>query len=258
MKHVPPKHFGTALKVISAAAALLYPPRCILCDELLAAEERAEGICAHCLPRIPFVGTPFCLRCGKALSHADAALCRDCETRGSEEREHLFDAGRSLLIYTEEVSGMISRFKFENRRDIGRRLGAMMACGLRTEIAAMKAYVLVPVPLHPKKLAERGFDQTALLAQALAQAWNADRLTVLPLLARSRETRPMKELNSEERMRNIAAALSLAPGITGVPERVILVDDIYTTGSTLDACAGVLKRAGVRTVDFVTAATGMD
>lgn len=258
-------------RAAESVLSLLYPPRCMFCDELLEEGERREGICRHCLPAIPFVGARFCLKCGKALSCADEDLCRDCGKREDEEREHVFDAGRSLLVYTDEVSGLISRYKFGNRRDLGRRLAVMMARELRAEITAMAAGTLVPVPLHPKKLEERGFDQTDLLARELAAEWNAGvrseglqnaerawRLAVRSLLVRSRPTRPMKELDSEERMRNIAEALSLTPGVTRVPERVILVDDIYTTGSTMDACAGVLKRAGVRKVFFVTAATGQD
>ena len=257
------------------AASLLYPPRCMFCGELLEPEERERMICAKCAPKLPFVGKEFCLCCGKALGLPEEELCGDCRHRREEGRGHIFDSGRSLLVYTEEVSELMARYKFLNRRDLAPRLAEMTARELWVEIRAMEARALVPVPLHPKKLAERGFDQAKLFAEELAKALNREdtrrrgavpagetrndgAYTVYEMLARTRPTKPMKELDGEERTRNLAAALALAPGTVRVSGRVILVDDIYTTGSTLDACAGVLKRAGVRKVFFVTAATGKD
>ena len=192
----------------------------------------------------------FCARCGKAVAEARDVYCSDCRSR-----EHDFDAGRSLLVYTDAAARMIARYKFHNQRYYADWFAEQMAARLADDIRAMGADTLVPVPMYEKKRLARGFDQTLLLAEKLAEHTG---LRVRRLLTRTKETRPMKDLGYEDRLLNVISALDIAPDAGPVPERVIVTDDIYTTGSTVDAFARVLKKAGAKKVYFLAAAAGRD
>lgn len=226
----------------------LYPSRCFLCSRLLDKEE--EILCADCLREIPRIREPFCKKCGKELREATEEYCGDCR-----KAHHRFEYGFALLSYTEEVAGMLARFKYKNRRRYGRWLGESLADTYGPEIRRMRAAALVPVPLYKRKERERGFNQARILAEAIG-----DRIGIptVDMLLRMRSTRAQKELGYEARLANLEESLAVAAEWEGsLPEAVILVDDIYTTGSTIEACTAVLKKSGVRRVYFLAAAIGI-
>lgn len=248
---------------------LLYPDRCYLCNEILTVSRKNEGdrkicLCPDCEQSVPYVRA-FCMKCGRETDGREE-LCERCS-----EGTYSFDAGRSLLVYTDRVSEMISRYKFHNMRFYSGWLAEQIAEHLGPDIRAMRAEAIVPVPLHPSKLAARGFDQTKLLAEKLSELVH---IPVAEMLVRTKATKPMKELDYESRVLNMMRVVDIAPEYrsnnikdiifdceevaekTHIPHRVCVVDDIFTTGSTVDTCAKVLKRAGVEKVFFITAATG--
>lgn len=226
----------------------LYPPRCFLCSRLLDSGE--EFLCTDCRRELPRIREPFCKKCGKELREDTEEYCGDCR-----KTHHRFEYGFALLSYTEEAAGMLARFKYKNRRQYGRWLGEALAETYRIPIRGMGAAVLVPVPLHKRRERERGFNQARILAEAIGEQTG---IPVADILLRARNTKAQKELDYEERLANLEETLALADGWEGrVPEAVVLVDDIYTTGSTIEACTAVLKKNGAEKVYFLAAAIGI-
>lgn len=177
-----------------------------------------------------------------------AEYCPDCL-----KRKRSFEYGVALIRYNAAAQKSMAAVKYKNRREyldfyaeaIARRYGSFFA--------RQKDAVLVPVPVHPVRLRTRGFNQAGELAVRLG------RLTGMAvnesILIRARKTAPQKELGPEERLRNLRHAFAVADASL-LPQKVILVDDIYTTGSTIEACTRVLKEAGVGQIFFVSICIG--
>ena len=187
------------------------------------------------------------MKCGKKIQ-GDEELCRDC--RG---RKHTFDRARTLYEYGTAAPSLY-RFKYKGRQEYADFYGEEMAKYLGEFIRRVSPDVLVPVPLHRKKLKSRGYNQAACLARALGKSLN------LPvdekLVKRIRNTAPMKRLNPTERQNNLKKAFNIGRNDVKLYDRIILVDDIYTTGTTLDEIAALLKSHGVSEVYCVTLACG--
>lgn len=230
---------------LETAASLLYPARCPACDQLLGIG--TQRMCSSCRRRVHYLSGPLCCRCGKKLSDCEAEYCGDCG-----RRRHLFTAGRALYEYG-DIAPALYRFKYEGCREYAGFFGRELASQLGGYIRSLKPDGLVPIPMYPAKERRRGYNQASLLAQALGRELN---LPVYPkLVSRNRNTRPLKELNSEERVNNLKRAFNLAQN--GVKlKTIILVDDIYTTGSTMDQVSTVLLAGGCKRVYFVTLAIG--
>lgn len=225
---------------------LLFPTRCPVCDRIV--KPFGEKICLECLPKLRTVTPPWCMKCGKKIQ-GDEELCMDC--RG---RKHMFDRARTLYEYGTAAPSLY-RFKYKGRQEYADFYGEEMGKYLGEFIRRVSPDVLVPVPLHRKKLKSRGYNQAACLARALGKSLN------LPvdekLVKRIRNTEPMKRLNPTERQNNLKKAFKI--GRNDVKLKItIVIDDIYTTGSTIDAVAKALKEAGMLKVYFLTLASGED
>ncbi len=188
------------------------------------------------------------MRCGKPVRRREQEYCPDCRQTDSELTQ-----GRSLWLHREPVSGAVYRFKYGNRRAWGRIFAGEMARVYGDQIRRWGIEVIIPVPLHRSRRRKRGFNQSEILAAELS------RMTGIPVrddvLFRIRKTVPQKKLGREGRKANLKNAF-------GVIRRwkpcrnVLLIDDIYTTGSTLERSAAVLKKAGVQNVYFLTISIG--
>ena len=204
-------------------------------------------ICPGCISKLKVVRGAVCCKCGKPLTDDTAELCKDCM-----EIKHLYKQGRSLYEY-KSVSRSIYRFKYGGRREYGEYFGKAMAHYLGDVIKDWNPDVIVPVPLHKKKLRKRGYNQSGLLAESLAKELGIpfdDRL-----IKRVRNTVPMKELDARKRQINLKNAFIVGSDDVKL-KTVVIVDDIYTTGSTIDAMAVAFSRAGVSAVYFVALSTG--
>ena len=224
---------------------LLYPPRCPLCDRILAPDEYL--ICRKCAPVLPVIRQPVCLRCGRPLHRAEQEYCIGCQCT-----EHAFIRGECTFVYEKAFRQSVLRMKFRNRRDYLDFYAAAMAFRHTGFLCRIRPGVLLPVPMYPAKRARRGYDQCRLLARKLSA------LIHVPVqddnLIRVRDTMPQKGLNREERRENLKDAFALKnPDILSEP--VLLLDDIYTTGSTLDEIAKVLRENGFEEIYFLALCT---
>jgi ComF family protein len=213
----------------------LYPPLCLVCG--LDAEPGLD-CCAVCEDQLPRLAGQ-CQRCGLALGQ-DVALCGRCSTRLPA-----FDRAFPGFAYSGPIERLIQRFKFQRDLAAGRVLAGLYARRLAA-IGAPRPDLLVPVPLHARRRLWRGFNQAELLARDLAR--HCGGLPQFSALKRQRATPAQSELPAARRSGNVrnAFALKFLPPGT---RRVALLDDVMTTGSTLNECARVLKRAGVERVD---------
>lgn len=235
-------------EILAGIADLVFPPRCVACDALL---ERRDPLpfCPTCTEGIHFIRSPLCPRCGVPFPSTEGEdhLCGDCIAS-----ERPYAVARSVGRYEGALLTAIHRFKYRGRTGIGEVLGAIMA-GFAGEIWDMKAFDrIVPVPLHRKRLRERGFNQAVILARGISKRFE------IPLdfmsLARVVWTPPQVGLGREARSANVHGAFAVRHPERIAGRRVLLVDDVYTTGSTLEECARVLLRSKAETVAVLTMA----
>lgn len=224
---------------------LLFPPRCPFCDKIQ--KVSAAGICEECRQKIVYITEPRCLKCGKQLAQEETEYCRDCN-----KKMHKFCQGRALYDYG-SVAGAIYRFKYKGKREYGKIFGEEMVYFLGDYIRYIHPDVLLPVPLHPVRESIRGYNQASVLAKVIGKALNIP--VEAHLVKRIQNTKALKGLNSKERVNNLKNAFILDRNSVKL-DTVIIVDDIYTTGSTIDAIADLLLEAGVKKVFFITLAIG--
>ena len=226
---------------------LVLPPRCIACGEEV---EAVNALCAACWRKITFLGEPCCARCGLPFAHelGDGALCGACA-----EGPPAYDRARSALRYDDGSRKLILAFKHGDRLhgapafgDWMRRAGARLLAD---------ADLLMPVPLHWTRLFSRRYNQSSLLAHAVHRAGGPP---VAPdWLIRKRRTVSQGEFGPEGRQRNVRSAFALKPGKSVQGRKIVLVDDVLTTGATVEECARVLKRAGADRVDALALARSL-
>ena len=224
----------------------VFPPRCPLCDRLLG--RRDHLVCSDCAGSLPWIREPVCKKCGGQLMRDTQEYCADCL-----RMEHRYIRGDCIFRYEKEMRDSVTRMKFQNRRDYLEFYARAMAVGGKRFLMSVRPAVLLPVPIHKRKRRERGFDQCALLAEKFSA------VSGIPVSAgnmiRTRYTRPQKELDREGRKKNLQNAFRLQhPG--QIREPVLIIDDIYTTGSTIDAVTEELNRYGIREVFFMALCTG--
>lgn len=229
---------------------LIFPPRCPLCGEILAMKE--GNVHRDCYKKLPWVREPRCKRCSKPIDSDAAEWCKDC-FRSRERHERSFDAGRALWLYGGNIQKSVLEYKYQGMKSYTDFYADEMARVLGGWILQRKPDVLIPVPLHPKKKRIRGFNQAELLARAVGK--RLDIPADSRILYRNRWTEPQKSVSGRERRHNLAKSM----GIRQFPSnfyRVMLVDDIYTTGSTMEVCGQILKEAGAKQVYFLTLCVG--
>ncbi len=223
---------------------LIYPPHCFVCGDIA---PWGYELCPTCRDRLPIIHTKRCAKCGKPVESTQT-LCDDCR-----KRVHLFDEGRGLMVYDETMRQAMAYLKYKHRREYGYVMGKLLYEGSRDKLAKWQADAIVPIPIHKKRRRERGYNQAEEIARAVS---DLAKIPLRPeLLLRSHATVAMKKLNAKERQKNLQSAF-VCPYHFRQGIRLILIDDIYTTGATIDAAAGVLKAAGCSNVFFLSVCIG--
>jgi ComF family protein len=233
-------------KALHALTSLFYPATCVVCT---ADVERSEYLCTDCQRRAPRIVAPFCAKCSEPFPGAitQSFRCANCEHRVLH-----FDCAVAAYRSRGLVRKLVHEFKYAKQR----HLRFPVAAWLRETLSDPRLHgrhfdIIVPVPLHPARERERGFNQAMLLAELLAAS-----ITV-PLraaLERTRYTTTQTAYDRAERMENLHGAFRLRKNQDVRDLRVLLIDDVLTTGSTLSECARVLRDAGAISVHAATAA----
>ncbi len=232
-------------KIAGGILDCIYPRICPVCNEIVSVLGR--DICPECERKLSYVGDSFCMRCGKPVED-DEEYCTDCL-----KTEHVYDEGRAALLYDEYMSMSIYRFKYNGKREFASFYGRVITERLGTKIKSWKPDVIIPVPVHKSKLKKRGYNQAYLIAKELSRDLKIpinDRL-----VCRTAATTVQKELSAKERQNNLKKAFKVTQNVVSL-NTVLIVDDIYTTGATVDAMARCLRGAGVRKVYFVSLCIG--
>lgn len=219
------------------AADLLFPRRCPVCGGVVM--PKGHLICPACLGRLSFVSSPVCLKCGKEIENREQEYCGDCLCRKKS-----FVRGFALLNYDSQAAVSMAAVKYHNKREYLDFYARAAALRFGKQFKQAGIQVIVPVPVHASRRKARGFNQAAVLAEKLSAELG---IPWEELLVRVKKTDPQKGLGSAERLKNLSKAFE-AVTEAGDWERVLLVDDIYTTGSTAEICSRALLRAGVKQV----------
>jgi len=220
------------------------PRLCLFCGGVVA-EEAEAAVCPDCERTIEWVESPVCPCCGLIFPNREGEdrLCGPCQTDPPP-----FSRARAAAVYEGPVAKSVTRFKFSRQMAYLPVMQHWLQVPRCAELAA-DADLLVPVPLHPRRLRRRGFNQALLLARAFPEAE-----VRLETLARVRHTVPQVGLNPKERRENVHQAFAVPRPEEVKGKKVLLVDDLYTTGATVRECARVLRRAGASRVEVLTVA----
>ena len=247
---------------IDGLAAVIFPAPCRICAETLITATRIP-ICERCFASFEPVAKPMCQCCGRpflvpAVPTDDAArqlelgagpqtLCRLCR-----DQFYAFDIARSYGAYNEALKKAILLLKFEEVTCLGEWFASRLTEVVSRELEAFRADVVVPVPLHADRRRERGYNQAELIARPLARKLHLERGAYL--LMRTRPRPPRLVLSRKEHWDSVRGAYATREGLRVDKLRVLLVDDVMTTGATLDSCARALKKAGAAAVLGLTVA----
>ncbi len=244
-KRIAAKNLKMGIKGGQELLKVLYPPVCPFCERRLF----STGVCRECMPRLPFIEGNRCMKCSKPVYAQEIEYCMDCA-----KTNHSYEEGRALFLYNALVQQSIAGFKYKNRREFSASYSRLMIQEMGEIWRRWDCEAVIPVPIHAKKKQKRGFNQAELIAKDIGE------YLCLPcdanILYRCINTMPQKEFSPAERRKNLEKAFKIKQNSVEY-KKVLLIDDIYTTGSTVDACADVLRQAGVQKVYFSSISIGL-
>jgi ComF family protein len=234
--------------ILTGLSDIIFPPGCLTCDIILDHHEQLP-VCPTCYSKIKFITSPLCTCCGIPFSGADTSdhLCGDCTIS-----KPAYSVARALGHYDATLLGAIHNFKYRGKTASGKILGRLMAENDYPAVDFQEYTLTIPVPLHVRRLRERGFNQSVILAREIARKFHTplDFLT----LRRYIYTEPQINLGKRERESNVRGAFKIMNPEKIKDQRIILVDDVYTTGSTVKECARLLLKEGASSVAVLTLA----
>ena len=222
---------------------IFYPRCCPVCQKIL--KDQRRMICPECEKTLKPVNHPRCYKCGKPIEKGE--YCRDCQ-----KQHHIFEQGRGIFVYDSRMRRSVTRYKYYGCREYGDFYAKAMYRYAWRELQEWKPDLIVPVPVHKSKERFRGFNQAAYLAERVS------RYTGIPadagIVQKVIKTKSQKKLNAFQRRKNLEKAFRVTGDVAG--KDILVIDDVYTTGSTIDAMASCLKKKGAGNVYFLTVCIG--
>lgn len=228
------------MELLKKVVDLVYPHRCPVCDKIII----YGYVHDECINSLTFIGDKRCKVCGKYLEYG--IICKDCE-----KYYHAYDRGFSVFVYDEKMKKSIARFKYSDRQEYADMYALEMA-GVISKVN-ISFDIVIPIPIHKKRFANRGYNQSALIAEKLCKYLKINFSD--KILYRGYNTPPLKELTRDKRIEVMKNSIKISDSIKVKGLDILLIDDIYTTGTTIDTCAKVLKENGANKVYFITVAS---
>jgi len=235
------------MKFLSAAFQFFLPPQCLCCGKFL--EEGQQGFCSNCLSEIRWIEPPFCSICGTPFISAEIENhpCGACLIH-----RKYFTMARALAAFEGSLQEAIHRWKYEGKTHLTPFFAEWMAEGLNRYWGLDSLDLLIPVPLHPQRLRERGFNQALLLTRELSRRTGIRYLQTI--LKKKKPTLPQANLSGVEREKGLKGVFDVTGKEELLGKSILLVDDVYTTGATVDECSKVLLKGGAEKVSVLTLA----
>ena len=235
----------SAKQFFHALLDVILPPICHICHSFIPNAGRLH-ICQTCHDSLPLVSSPLCPVCGiPFIGTGSDHRCSSCLNNPPH-----FDTARAHFLYEGPIRDLIHSFKYNRKTHLRNPLALLTLEGMSAFLAGQKPHLIVPVPLHLSRLRQRGFNQAVLLGSAISHQLS---LPMLPnALVRTRPTEPQIDLSAAQRRVNVKGAFTVSKPDQVFGKRILLLDDVMTTGSTMDECAKELKKAGA---DVVISAT---
>ena len=238
---------GYAKKVVQSALDLLFPPVCHICSRHLQPASEMSYLCPSCVDEVRFLASPLCPRCGKGMDKAAGSAdrhCHECLTKPPA-----FDSARSVVYYQPPVKELLHRLKYKSDSSAAMVIAELIGKGPVRQSASEGDYI-IPVPLFVSRLKMRGLNQSLILAKNVFPAEKAKIIT--DLLVRVKNTTAQSGLSGAERRRNLQAAFEVRESHLLEGKNIWLIDDVFTTGTTVNECAKTLKKYGVAAVHVWT------
>jgi competence protein ComFC len=231
----------------------VYPQHCVICKKYLRREEK--DICEVCWNSLVILTEPFCPYCKSFLEEGDTT-CGFCKSAGEFSEDHKILLVRSLGRFDDYYQELIHRFKYGKKIPLGKRLGQRLGETINDDSIFLESDFLIPVPLHKSRYRERGFNQSDIVAEGISKITG---LSVLKnVLKRKKNTKDQTNLSREQREENVRGAFVVSEPEMINGKKIILVDDVITTGATLSECARMLKQAGAEKILGMTIAVVTD
>jgi ComF family protein len=233
-------------ELLNDVSDIIFPPQCLACAEIINLPAR-QFFCSPCQGKIRFINDNFCPICGIPFLSSPAGnhICGDCLVNPP-----YYVQARAVAGFETVIMDAIHKFKYGRSIFAGNTLGLFMAGFSFPDFVFSEYSLLIPVPLHIKRLRERGFNQSLLLAKEIGRKY---RIPVnFSLLKRSKFTLTQTGLNKAEREKNIKGAFAVTDEKKIADKNIILIDDVYTTGATINECSRVLLKAGAQKVAVLT------
>lgn len=243
---IPHRTHGIKASWPAGFFSLFFPEKCPFCRTLLKIQgEEIPGLCPACEKDIQWMLPPYCQRCGRPFPKGSTAhLCSDCL-----QQKLFFDWGRAAVLYEGIFAEAIQRFKYQGDIHLAHPLGWFWN---KINLETLSFEAIIPVPLHPARLRERGFNQALLLGKILGKIHN--KRVLAKGLRRIKNTVPQVQLDHSERAKNVRGAFAVKDQQEIMDKSVLLVDDVFTTGATVNECARILKKSGAKEVLVLTLA----
>jgi len=224
------------------------PQHCLVCGSYIS-HSLGFPLCSACFSRIEYLRSPLCVKCGRSLNNSSALLCHRCRAFPFH-----FDAARAVALYTSPLRDCIHAFKYQSFISFRYLFGELLCRYLEENPFLLEVDCLLPVPLHPARLKERGFNQSLILADEIAKCFS------LPLISkgvrRIKPTLPQVGLKVKERRKNVQGAFEIKEARLFQNKRILIVDDVLTSRSTVDSLSQTLKKGGTKEVLVLAIASG--
>lgn len=231
----------------------IFPKHCVICDELLTfgIGLNNDFLCEKCKDKLEFIEEPYCKKCGAKIYEKDEGLCENCREKLKNNSSY-FEYGFGLLRYNDFVKESIHRIKYNSKKEYIEFYAKMLARAFHDNIKKINPDCLVPVPIHRDRQRERGYNQSEVLANILSKElikYDIDIPVNTRLIVRQKKTKALNKLSTNERQIELNNAFSVNNSEN--IKKVLIVDDIYTTGTTIETMSKLLKENGVKEINYI-------